>query len=113
MAFVYHQVCKTANCNHTFPFRILLFVFSENSVCFLTMNQQKLYNFTWGACGAHTRVNFDIINVHALNYICKNKDELIVLNQIKSLPIVKRQRLVELRNQAWCKIQKILSKKRN
>ena len=58
------------------------------------------------------RVYFDIINVHVLNYICKKKDELIVLNQIKNLQIIERQRLAELRNQARCEIQKILSKKK-
>ena len=63
--------------------------------------------------GAQVSVNFNnIINVHALNCIRKKEDELIVLNQIKNLKIIKRQRLVKLRSQTQCKIHKIFSKKK-
>ena len=99
MSFVYHQLLKNMNFNHTFLFRVSLSVFSENGVCMLTLNQQKLYSFTCGACGTQTRVNFDdIINGHALNYIRKKEDEIMFLNQIKNLEIVETQKLVKLRN---------------
>ena len=109
--FGYHQVCKRVNWNHTFPFRIPLSVFCENGVCMLTLNQKKLYSFSCGASGTQTSVNFDnIINVHALNYICKRKDKLVFLIQIKNLSIMPK--LTKLRNQTRCEIQKLLSKKK-
>ena len=85
MAFVYHQVCKKVSCNHTFPFWIPLSVFSENGVCMLTSNQQKLYCFTCGARGTQTCVNFDnIVNINALNYIRKKRRWTYVFKSSKN-----------------------------
>ena len=107
MTFVYHQVCKKVNCNHTFPFRIPLFAFSENGICMLTPNQQKLYSFSCEAFGTQTHLNFDnIINVHALTYSRKKEEKFMFLNEIKNLKITETQKLIEFRNQTRCKIQK-------
>ena len=59
MEFLFHQIYKKNGCNHTFPFKVPLSVFSDQGVCLLSSAQKRLFRSTCLSCGTCTEINFE------------------------------------------------------
>ena len=85
VSLVFQQICKKDNCNHTFPFKIPLLVFSEQGIFMLDSWQKSLYSFTCGSYGARTSINFDqILNAETLRYLRKREIEMFELSRLQT-----------------------------
>ena len=74
MEFIFHQICKKNGCNHTFPFKVPLSVFSDQGAClllfFIIYYYCLLFRFTCFSCGTCTEVHFEqIVNFETLKFL--------------------------------------------